>query len=255
MTSSPVPRTAVVTGGNRGLGRSTVLALARDGVDVVLTYRSHHSEAAAVVAEAAALGAHAAALQLDTAEPTTFPAFADELRTTLAAWGRSTVDLLVNNAGHATITRLGATTAADLDGLYAVHFRAPFLLTQELAPVLADGGAVVNLSSGLARFAGDGWSAYGSMKAAVEQLTRYWAKELGVRGIRVNAVAPGPIGTDFGGGTVRDNDAIRQAMAGQAALGRVGEPDDIGPLVAALLTDSMRWVTGQRIEASGGTLL
>lgn len=253
MTTSP--RTAVVTGGNRGLGRSTVLALARAGVDVVLTYRSHPEEAAAVVAEVEALGARGAALRLDTAEPATFPAFADALRATLTSWDHAAIDLLVNNAGHATLTRLGSTTADDLDRLYAVHFRAPFLLTQELAPLLADGGAVVNLSSGLARFAGDGWSAYGSMKAAIDQLTRYWAKELGSRGIRVNAVAPGPIGTDFGGGTTRDNETVRAAMASQAALGRVGEPDDIGPLIASLLDDSMRWVTGQRIEASGGTLL
>lgn len=249
-------RIALITGGNRGLGRATALALAEDGVDVVLTYRSNRQEADDVVAEIEKIGARAAALRLDTGEADTFSAFADDLRATLTGtFERDRIDFLVNNGGHATQTRLGSTSAEDVDRLYAVHFKGPYLLTQTLAPLIADGGAIVNLSSGLARFAGEGWAVYGALKAGVEQLTRYLATELGPRGIRVNVVAPGPIATDFGGGTMRDDEGARAFMASRAALGRVGEPDDIGPLVAMLLSDRARWVTGERLEASGGTLL
>ncbi|ONH26040.1 SDR family NAD(P)-dependent oxidoreductase [Pseudofrankia asymbiotica] len=162
---------------------------------------------------------------------------------------------LVNNAGNSAQTPLGSTSVETVDALFAVHFKGVFFLTQALAPVLTDGGAIVNLSSGLARFAGDGWSVYGAMKGAIDVLSRYLAKELGPRGIRVNSVAPGPIATDFGGGTMRDNEQARSHMAAQAALGRVGEPDDIGPLIATMLSDRTHWITGQRVEASGGTLL
>jgi NAD(P)-dependent dehydrogenase (short-subunit alcohol dehydrogenase family) len=249
-------RIALITGGNRGLGRSTALALAEDGVDVVLTYRSNQAEADEVVAEIEKAGARAAAVRLDVGEIDTFPAFVDELRAVLAAtFDRDRVDFLVNNGGHAALTRLGSTTVEDVDRLYAVHFKGPYFLIQALSPLLADGGAIVNLSSGLARFAGDGFSIYGSLKAGVDQMTRYLANELGPRGIRVNTIAPGPIATDFGGGTMRDNDDARAHMASRAALGRIGEPDDIGPLIAMLLSDRARWVTGQRLEASGGTLL
>ncbi len=247
--------TAIVTGGNRGLGRSTVLALARDGVDVIFTYRTNRDEALTVVREAQQIGVRCKTFSLDTTNIEGFAEFANAIAGTLDEWGADAIDLLVNSAGHAVATRLGSTTAEDLDGLYAVHFRGPYLLTQELAPLLADGGSVVNVSTGLARFAGEGWSAYAAMKGAVEVLTRYWAKELGGRGIRINTVAPGPIATDFGGGAVRDNEQLRQLMAGQTALGRVGVAEDIGPLIAGLLHERMRWVTAQRIEASGGTLL
>lgn len=248
-------KTALITGGNRGLGRATALAVAADGVDVILTYRTNKDEALDVVAEIESAGRRAAALRLDTADVAGFDAFAGDVRATLGSWGRDTLDYLVNNAGHAAATRLGSTSVEDVDLLFAVHFKGVYFLTQTIAPLLADGGAIVNLSSGLSRFAGDGWSVYGAMKGAIDVLTRYLAKELGPRGIRVNAVAPGPIATDFGGGSMRDNEQARSFMAGQAAFGRVGEADDIGPLIATMLSDRTGWITGQRVEASGGTLL
>jgi len=250
-------RIALVTGGNRGLGRASALALAAAGTDVVLTYRQHEDEAAAVVDELAALGRRAVALRLDTADLADVDGFAPRLAAALHdTWGRETLDVLVNNAGHALATPLGGTTADDLQALFDVHVRGVYLLTQSLLPLLADGGRVVNVSSGLARFVQPGHHAgYGAMKAAVEALTRYWAVELGARGITVNVVAPGPVATDFAGGAVRDTDGLRAALGAQAALGRVGEAGDIGAVVAALASPDLGWVTGQRIEASGGIRL
>ena len=247
---------ALITGGNRGLGRASALALAAGGTDVVLTYRSNPDEAAAVVDEIRARDRRAVALQLDTTRFTTFDAFVTELRGALEeTWQRDTVDFLVNNAGVSATTPLGDTAPETIDTLVDVHFKGVFLLTQALVPLLADGGRILNTSSGLARFTGPGYSVYGAMKGAVEVLTRYWAQELGPRGITVNVVAPGPVATDFGGGYLRDDDEVRKAMGARAALGRVGEPEDIGALIAALLVEGTRWMTGQRIEASGGTLL
>ena len=247
---------ALVTGGSRGLGRSTVLALARQGVDAVLTYRSGEQQAHEVVTAAQEAGATALALPLDVADSEAIAAFAANLPRSLAdTFGKDSLDFLVNNAGHGTVTPLGQTEASAIDELYAVHFRGPYLLTQALEPLLTDGGAIVNLSSGLARFAVPGQAAYGALKAAVDHLTRYWAKEMGARGIRVNSIAPGPVATDFGGGRNRDNDQQREFLASQTAMGRVGEPEDIGPLIATLLTGPTGWVTGQRIEASGGIFL
>lgn len=247
---------ALITGGNRGLGRASALALAADGRDVVLTYRSNRDEASAVVKEIEALGRRAVALQLDTTEFAGFTAFADTLRAALQEnWPRDTFDLLFNNAGIAATTPLGDTAPETIDSLFDVHFKGVFLLTQAVLPLVADGGKILNSSTGLARFTGPGYSVYGSMKGAVEVLTRYWAGELGSRGITVNVIAPGPVATDFGGGYLRDDPQLRRAMGARAALGRVGEPDDIGAVVAALLADGTGWITGQRIEASGGTLL
>ncbi|GIG40803.1 SDR family NAD(P)-dependent oxidoreductase [Cellulomonas phragmiteti] len=258
-TTSTTTRTrvALVTGGNRGLGRATALALAADGTDVVLTYRSHEDEARTVVAEVEAAGRRAVALRLDTGDVADVEGFAARLTAALdTTWGRSTLDVLVNNAGHALPTPLGSTTAADLQSLFDVHVRGVFLLTQSLVPLLVDGGRVVNVSSGLARFVrAGGHSTYGAMKAAVEALTRYWAVELGGRGITVNVVAPGPVATDFGGGAVRDTAGLQAVLASQTALGRVGQASDIGALVAAVVSPAMGWVTGQRIEASGGIAL
>ncbi len=247
---------AVVTGGSRGLGRNTALHLARRGVDVILTYRSQCTEAEQVVAEIAALGGSAVALQLDVAESGTFDSFVEALKGVLSKhWQRKTFDSLVNNAGIGIHAAFADTTEKQFDELVNIHFKGPFFLTQKLLPLIADNGRIVNLSSGLTRFSLPGYAAYAAMKGAMEVLTRYQAKELGARGIAVNIVAPGAIETDFGGGTVRDNAQVNAFIASQTALGRVGLPDDIGGMVASLLSDDNRWVNGQRIEASGGMFL
>ena len=247
------PTISLVTGASRGLGRSTALAIARRGGDVVLTYQSRAADAQAVVEEIRAMGRQAVALQLDTGKVAAFAAFAERLRGALAqTWGRAHFDHLVNNAGHGDYALIAETTEAQFDALANVHFKGVFFLTQALLPLLADGGRIVNLSSGLTRVSYPGYAAYAAMKGAVEVLSVYMAKELGGRGIAVNTVAPGAIETDFGGGTVRDNPAVNQLFAGLTALGRVGLPDDIGPMVASLLSPDNRWVNAQRIEVSGG---
>ena len=247
---------AVVTGGSRGLGRNTALHLARRGVDVILTYRSQRTEAEQVVAEIAALGGSAVALQLDVAESGTFDSFVETLKGVLSEhWQRKTFDSLVNNAGIGIHAAFADTTEEQFDELVRIQLKGPFFLTQKLLPLIADNGRIVNVSSGLTRFSLPGYAAYAAMKGAMEVLTRYQAKELGARGIAVNIVAPGAIETDFGGGAVRDNAQINAFIASQTALGRVGLPDDIGGMVASLLSDDNRWVNGQRIEASGGMFL
>lgn len=244
---------ALVTGASRGLGRNTALAIARRGGDVVLTYHSRREEADAAVAEIRALGRQAVALQLDTGDVAAFAPFAERLRGVLQeTWARDTFDHLVNNAGHGDYALIADTTEAQFDGLVNVHFKGVYFLTQTLLPLLADGGRIVNLSSGLTRTSFPGYAAYAAVKGAVEVLTRYMAKELGARGIAVNTVAPGAIETDFGGGAVRDNPDVNKLFAGMTALGRVGLPDDIGPMIANLLTADNRWVNAQRIEVSGG---
>ena len=244
---------SLVTGGSRGLGRNTAISIARHGGDVILTYRRVRGDAEAVVAEIEALGRRAVALQLDTGDVSTFPAFTDRVKAALSAiWGRDTFDHLVNNAGHGEMADFTATTEAQFDTLFNVHVKGVFFLTQALLPVLADGGRIVNLSSGLTRVSFPGFSAYAAAKGAVETLTVYMAKELGGRGITANTVAPGAIETDFLGGAVRDVPDYNRAFAGMTALGRVGLPDDIGPMVASLLGPDNRWINGQRIEVSGG---
>ena len=244
---------ALITGSSRGLGRNTALSIARRGGDVVLTYHSRSDEAERVVAEIQAIGRKAVALQLDTGNVAAFADFAERLRTALrGTWQRETFDHLVNNAGHGEYASIAETSEAQFDGLVNVHLKGVFFLTQTLLPLIADGGRIVNISSGLTRFAYPGYAAYAAMKGAVEVLTLYMAKELGVRGIAVNTVAPGAIETDFGGGAVRDNAEINKGLAGMTALGRVGVPDDIGPMIANLLSEDNRWVNAQRIEVSGG---
>lgn len=243
----------LITGGSRGLGRNTALSIARRGGNVVLTYRSKAEEARAVVAEIEALGRKAVALPLDTADVTGFPAFTETLRTALReTFGRADLDHLVNNAGHGDFALIGETTQAQFDALVNVHFKGVFFLTQALLPLIADGGRIVNLSSGLTRVSAPGWAAYAAVKGAVEVLSLYMAKELGARGIAVNTVAPGAIETDFFGGAVRDTPEFNRLFAGMTALGRVGVPDDIGPMIAGLLTEDNRWINAQRIEVSGG---
>lgn len=252
-TPSPI---ALITGGNRGLGRNAALALARQDVDVILTYRSHADEAQAVVAGIEALGRHAVALRLDVTDTARFPAFADTVRDVLATrWQRERFDFLLNNAGLGLHAPFAETTPEQFDHMAAMHLKGPFFLTQALLPLLADGGRILNVSSGLARFTLPGYAAYAMMKGGIEVLTRYQAKELGARGIRVNTLAPGAIETDFGGGAVRDNADLNALVATNTALGRAGLPDDIGGVVAALLTPGSGWINAQRIEASGGMFL
>jgi NAD(P)-dependent dehydrogenase (short-subunit alcohol dehydrogenase family) len=254
-TNSSVDSTqkiAIITGGSRGLGRNTAIAVARTGVDVILTYNSNRAEAYSAVAEIEGLGRKAVALQLDAGDVAAFAAFAATIRTTLAGWGAERFDYLVNNAGYQLRGAFGEIAEADFDSLVNIHFKGVLFLTQALAPLLKDGGRIVNISSGLARFTGPGSLVYGSLKGAVEVMSRYLAQELGPRGITVNAVAPGAIETDFGGGLVRNNPQVNQHIASITALGRAGVPDDIGPMIATLLSDANRWLTGQRIEVSGG---
>lgn len=244
---------AIVTGASRGLGRNTAIAIARQGGDVIVTYQRRRDEADAVVTEIQALGRQALAFQLDAGDAASFGAFAGRLREALRqTWGRETFDYLVNNAGHGDYALIAETTEAQFDALVNVHFKGVFFLTQTLLPLLADGGRIVNLSSGLTRMSYPGYGAYAAVKAAVEMLTVYLAKELGARGIAVNTVAPGAIETDFGGGVVRDNADLNRQFAALTALGRVGLPDDIGPMIARLLSEDNRWVNAQRIEVSGG---
>lgn len=247
------PKIAIVTGASRGLGRNTALGIARKGGGVIITYHSRAGDAQAVVEEIQAMGRKAVALQLDTGTVATFPDFAERLRETLLrTWQRDTFDHLVNNAGHGEYAPIADTGQAQFDALVNVHFKGVFFLTQALLPLLADGGRIVNLSSGLTRIIAPGFAAYAAAKGAVEVLTLYMAKELGERGIAVNAVAPGAIETDFLGGAVRDTPDLNRQFAAMTALGRVGVPDDIGPMIASLLTEDNRWVNAQRIEVSGG---
>lgn len=251
--SNKIPKIAVITGASRGLGRNMAIALARQGVDVVGTYHSNKAEAAATQSAIEALGRKAVMIRLDTSDATSFAGFAVDLKQTLATtWNRADFDYLVNNAGIGIDAPFAATTEADFDRLMNIHLKGVFFLTQTLLPLLADGGRIVNLSSGLTRFSLPGYAAYAMMKGGIEVLTRYLAKELGPRGIAVNTIAPGAIETDFAGGSVRDNKQVNALIASVTALGRPGTPDDIGPAVASLLTEDNRWINAQRIEVSGG---
>ncbi|GIO61447.1 MULTISPECIES: SDR family NAD(P)-dependent oxidoreductase [Paenibacillus] len=246
---------ALVTGGSRGLGRNTILQLAKRGVDSIFTYHTNEAEAQQVVQSVRDLGREAVALQLNTADTSSFDGFGQNVRQVLAELGAKRFDYLVNNAGTSHHNSIEQTTEEELDQLYNVHFKGVFFLTQKLLPLINDGGRIVNISSGLTRMSIPGSAAYASMKGAVEVLTRYLAKELGERRIAVNTVAPGAIATDFSGGMVRDNAELNQQIAGMTALGRAGLPDDIGPMIASLLSEDNRWVNAQRIEVSGGMLI
>ena len=247
---------ALVTGGSRGLGKNMALSLAKKGIDVILTYNSQKDEALEVVKEIENLGQKAAALQLNVSNVKSFDAFFAEVRKTLKdTFGSEKINFLVNNAGVGIHVPFSETTEEQFDTLMNIQFKGVFFLTQKALDILEDGGGIVNLSTGLARFSLPGYAAYASMKGGVETLTKYLAKELGSRKIRVNVVAPGAIETDFGGGAVRDNADVNAFIASQTAMGRVGLPDDIGGVVAFLCTDDAKWVNAQRIEASGGMFL
>lgn len=246
---------ALVTGSSRGLGRTIALHLARSGADIVVTYRSGKTEAEAVVSEIQSLGRRAVALAIDVADTKTFEAFATSLKAALSThWGRGRFDFLVNNAGIGIHKPFAETTEADFDSLMNVHVKGVYFLTQTLLPLIADGGRIVNTSTGLARFSVPGYSAYAAMKGAVEVFTRYLAKELGPRRISANVVAPGIIETDFTKQTLA-RPGVREFMSGNIALGRVGVPDDIGGVVDFLCSENGRWVNAQRVEASGGMFL
>ena len=253
---STAAKIALITGASRGLGKNMALQLAKQGVDLILTYQHNAADAQAVVAEVSQLGRKAVALQLDVGQSQQFGDFAAKVQQQLQQqWQRSQFDFLVNNAGIGIHVPMIDTSVEQFDLLMNIHVKGPFFLTQQLLPLLVDGGRVVNVSTGLTRFAIPGYGAYATMKGAVETMTKYWAKELGERGIRVNVLAPGAIETDFGGGAVRDNEGLNQYIAAQTALGRVGQPDDIGGALALLLSDQAGWINAQRIEASGGMFL
>lgn len=246
----------IITGGSRGLGRSMALHLADKSQDSIITYHINKTDAEAVVKEIETKGRKAVALQLDVSKAASFDAFLGEVKTALKkTWSVDKFDHLVNNAGTGIGVTIEQTTEAQFDEMMNIHVKAPYFLTQKLLPVMADGGKILNISSGLARFSFPSRAPYAIMKGAVEVFTRYLAKELGPRGITANTLAPGAIATDFGGGGTRDNPQVNAMIAGQTALGRVGLPDDIGALAAAMLTDDFRWVNGQRIEAAGGFML
>ncbi|KAA1047655.1 SDR family NAD(P)-dependent oxidoreductase [Pseudocitrobacter sp. 73] len=249
-------RIALVTGGSRGLGKNAVLKLAEQGTDIIFTWHSQQQAAEDVVKELQQKGVKAVALQLNVSDISTFSDFAEKVKQALKeTWQRDTFDYLVNNAGIGINVPFSETTEAQFDELLNIQFKGPFFLTQRLLPLIKNGGRILNVSTGLARFALPGFAAYAAMKGAMEVLTRYQAKELGERGISVNVVAPGAIETDFGGGSVRDNEQINQYIASQTALGRVGMPDDIGDAIAALLSDKLGWMNAQRVEVSGGMFL
>ncbi|QJI30517.1 SDR family oxidoreductase [Pseudomonas sp. ADAK18] len=247
---------ALITGASRGLGKSAALHLAAQGVDIIGTYHSKADDAQAVAAEVEKLGGRAAMLQLDVSQSSTFAAFTAEVGAQLKnVFAQDHFDFLINNAGIGAHASFADTSEEQFDQMVAIHLKGPFFLTQKLLPLIADGGRILNISSGLTRFSLPGYSAYASMKGAVEVLTRYQAKELGARGISVNTLAPGAIATDFSGGAVRDNPDLNAMVANNTALGRAGLPDDIGGAISTLLADGSHWITGQRVEASGGMFL
>ncbi|MEA1063026.1 SDR family NAD(P)-dependent oxidoreductase [Erwinia sp. HR93] len=249
-------RIVLVTGGSRGLGKNAVLKLAERGIDVIFTWRHGQREAEEVVREVAKRGARAVSLRLDVSDCASFPAFAQDVARLLrATWQRERFDYLLNNAGTGMNTLIAHTSETQFDEMVNIHLKGPFFLTQTLLPLIEDGGRILNVSSGLTRFALPGKAAYAAMKGAVEVFTRYLAKELSERKITANCIAPGAIATDFGDGEVRDNAHIAGHIAAQTALGRVGQPDDIGDAIAALLSDELAWMNAQRVEVSGGMFL
>ncbi|WP_456311920.1 SDR family NAD(P)-dependent oxidoreductase [Pseudomonas shirazensis] len=247
---------ALVTGGSRGLGKNMAIAIAKKGIDVIITYNSKKEEADLVVKEIESLGQKAAALQLNVAESKNFDTFFEGISSTLKnTFKTDKFDFLINNAGIGIHKPFVETTEEEFDQLTNIQFKGPFFLTQKALRIMNDGGGIVNISTGLARFSFPGYAAYGSMKGAMEILTKYQAKELGARKIRANIVAPGAIETDFSGGVVRDNEQMNQQIASVTALGRVGLPDDIGGVVAFLCSEEASWINAQRIEVSGGMML
>jgi len=255
MSELATPKIALVTGGSRGIGRSIVLNLARRGIHTIFTYNSAEAAAQEVVALAKEVGSQSIALPLDTGATSTFDTFVERLKTTLSGLGAVRFDYLVNNAGVSNHTAFQGVTENELDQLYQVNFKGAFFITQKVLPLIEDGGQIVNISTGVTRFVNPDSIAYAVFKGALEVMTRYLAHDLGPRNINVNTVAPGAIQTDFSGGVVRDNPAVNASVAKMTALGRPGLPEDVGKMVASLLSDSNHWVNAQRIEVSGGMRL
>lgn len=241
---------AIITGGSRGIGRSAALQCAARGMGVIVTYNNHPGGAEAVVAQIEERGGKALALPLDLGQTSTFPAFRDQVAGALqSVWGREDFDALVNNAGYGLFEPITSVSENQFDGLFNVHLKGPFFLTQVLLPLMSDGGAIVNVTSATTRIAFPGVAPYAAFKGGLEVLTRYMAKEFGERRIRANSISPGAIRTDLGGGL---NDEFEAILAGQTALGRVGEPDDVGRVVATLLSEDSGWINAQNVEVGGG---
>uniref|UniRef100_B0SVQ7 Short-chain dehydrogenase/reductase SDR n=1 Tax=Caulobacter sp. (strain K31) TaxID=366602 RepID=B0SVQ7_CAUSK len=246
-------RIVIITGGSRGLGRSSALQCAQRGMGVIVTYNSHPDGAEEVVQAISRMGGKAMALPLDVARITSFVTFREQVSETLkTVWNRDSFDGLVNNAGYGLFEPIVSVSEAQFDGLFNVHLKGPFFLTQTLLPLMADGGAIVNVTSATCRVATAGVAPYAAFKGGLDVLTRYMAKEFGERRIRANAVAPGAIRTDLGGGL---DHAFEALLASQTALGRIGEPDDVGRVVASLLSDDGGWINAQSIEVAGGYII
>lgn len=253
MTKSKI---ALVTGGSRGLGRDMVINLAQKGIDIMFTYHSNQLAANEVIAEIEKIGQKVKAFQLDTSNIKTFDDFFIQVSSYLnREYGNSHFDFLINNAGTGIYLPFLDTTEEQFDEMVNVHFKGVYFLTQKAVPLLNNGGRIINISSGLTRFSFPNSSAYASAKGALEVFTRYLAKELGHRKIAANVVAPGAIGTDFGGGENKNNQQKRTIVANLTALERMGEPEDIGGVVSFLCSEEARWINGQRIEVSGGIML
>ena len=247
---------ALITGGSRGLGRDMAIRLAGQGHHVIITYQSSREAADAVVADIEAKGKQAAALQLDVSDFKSLPAFLQEVAALLQSkWGSDKFDFLINNAGIGATIPFEKVTEADFDRFMNIHFKSVYFLPQQALSMMNDNGRIINISTGTTRFCVPGYSVYASMKGAIEIFTKYVAKDAGARGITVNVVAPGPIETDFNNAVIRNNPDRKMIMASQTALGRVGQAEDIGGIIAFLCSGDAGWITGQRIEASGGVNL
>lgn len=250
---SAQPKIALVTGGSRGLGKDMAINIAQKGIDVILTYRTNEAEAQQTVKEIEAIGQKAVALKLNMSDFNSLDNFVQEVTAILQSnWSTNSFDFLVNNAGMGATVPFEKVTEELFTDFLNVHFKGIYFLTQKFVPHINSGGRIINISSGTTRFTNPGYSVYASMKGAIETFTKYLAKELGTKGIGANVVAPGPIETDFNNAAIRNNPQMKGILSAMSPLGRVGEADDIGSVVAFLCTDDAKWINGQRIEVSGG---
>ncbi len=249
-------KVAIITGGSRGIGKSAARECSARGVGVIVTYNSHKPGADEIVQEIEAAGGKAVALALDVGNSASFPGFAAEVARTLRAkFERTTFDFLVNNAGFGMFIPITDVSETLFDSLFNVHLKGPFFLTQALLPLMADGSAILNVTSASTRVATAGVAPYAAFKGGLDVLTRYMAKEFAHRRIRANAVSPGPIRTDLAAGALDKNPEFAALLASQTALGRVGEPEDVGRMIASLLSDDNAWVNAQTIEVAGGYMI